>query len=128
MRGEAVWAFLTLVAGGATAQAQARQPDTGSADPFSIESVARGGDPSLRTSRAESQPIGNRDYRVTHEGRSDRSAHTRALGEMNALHNLRPRMFRFKPVMAVTFDAADLGGPARMAGIAPSLMGLKRRP
>lgn len=67
------------------------------------------------------------DYRVGSSLYADRSAHTRALDEMNAINLRRPRAFRFRPVMALTLDAADLDGPPRMAGIAPTLMGVRAR-
>ena len=67
-----------------------------------------------------------RDYRVMASPHADRSAHRRALDEMNLINNRRPSAFRFRPVMALTVDAADLDGPARMTGIAPVLMGIDR--
>ncbi|ODP36153.1 hypothetical protein [Sphingomonas turrisvirgatae] len=69
----------------------------------------------------------DREYRIDPSDHAERSAHGRALDEMNAINNRRPRSFRFRPVMALTFDAADLNGPARVSGIAPNLMGLASR-
>jgi len=66
-----------------------------------------------------------RDYRIDPAFRIDRSAHARALDEMNAINLRRPSAFRFRPVMALTLDAADLDAPPRVAGIAPTLMGMK---
>lgn len=73
-------------------------------------------------------PVSDRDYRINPSFRADRSAHSRALDEMNAINTRRPRAFRFRPVMALTFDAADMDGPARMSGIAPDLVGIQQRP
>jgi hypothetical protein len=79
------------------------------------------------TATASPHSTHHRDYRVAPSAYADRSAHTRALSEMNAINMRRPRVFRFRPVMALTFDAADMDGPARMSGIAPNLIGMKPR-
>lgn len=75
---------------------------------------------------AAKAPVSYSEYRIDPSFHSGRSAHSRALDEMNAINMRRPRPFRFQPVMALTFDAAQMDGPARMSGIAPNLMGGKR--
>ncbi len=67
------------------------------------------------------------EYRIAPSFAAGRSPHMRAMDEMNALNNRRPRIFRFRPVMALTLDPARLGAPARMSGIAPNLMGVSAR-
>ncbi len=78
-----------------------------------------------RETAAPRAPGGHRDYRIDPTFTDDRSAHGRALDEMNAINMRRPRAFRFQPVMALTFNAGDIDGPARMSGIAPDLMGMQ---
>lgn len=99
----------------------------GPARPYAMVQVGRTATLPPREIEAPARPTSYREYRVDPGLYADRSAHTRALDEMNAINNRRPRTFRFRPVMALTFDAADLDGPARMSGIAPNLMGLKPR-
>lgn len=81
-----------------------------------------------RSENAAPRPSASDRYRIVRGLDGARSAHTRALDEMNAINMRRPRAFRFKPVMALTFDAADIDGTPRMSGMAPDLMGMQSNP
>jgi hypothetical protein len=104
----------------------------GSAPPLALSyamvRIAGAATPPGRAIEAPTRPVNIRQYRIESGLRADRSAHTRALDEMNAINNRRPRTFRFRPVMALTFDATDLDAPARVSGIAPKLMGWRPEP
>lgn len=117
--------IVTVLAGGTcAAHAQDRGATT---RPFALVRIVQAGGLRPRETELRVTRTSEPDYRVEPSSHIDRSAHTRALDEMNAINNRRPRVFRFRPVMALTFDAADLDGPTRMAGIAPSLVGMKRK-
>ena len=102
------------------------QQRTQAVSPVPIAYISHGTALPLRERPLVTPRISDENYRIAPSFNTGRSAHGRAIDEMNAINTRRPRAFRFRPVMALTLDAADMDGPARMTGIAPSLMGAKR--
>jgi hypothetical protein len=123
MRNGVIVTTMLMAAGASQAQERPAGPDRG----YAVVSIGGGATLPAREIEPPAVPTSYRDFRVDPGLHVDRSAHTRALDEMNAINNRRPRTFRFRPVMALTFDAADLDGPTRVSGIAPNLMGWKPR-
>lgn len=107
---------------------QAQDRPAGPTRPYAVVRIDSAAAIPARKIEIPARAAGDREFRIHPGLQADRSAHSRALDEMNAINNRRPRSFRFRPVMALKFDAADLDAPAHMSGIAPALIGLEPRP